>query len=75
MPIKIPNKLPASEVLAAENIFVMDETRAIHQDIRPHAGHHSQPDADQDHHRDTIAASAEQYRPAGGGHLADGQHT
>ena len=35
MPIKIPNKLPASKVLAGENIFVMDETRASRQDIRP----------------------------------------
>lgn len=35
MPIKIPNALPAREILASENIFVMDEDRAIHQDIRP----------------------------------------
>jgi homoserine O-succinyltransferase len=35
MPIKIPVLLPAREVLANENIFIMDEERAIHQDIRP----------------------------------------
>lgn len=35
MPIKIPNDLPAVKTLAAENIFVMTETRAITQDIRP----------------------------------------
>ena len=35
MPIKIPDKLPAREILTKENIFVMDEFRAIHQDIRP----------------------------------------
>ena len=35
MPIKIPNKLPAAEVLKSENIFVMDELRAVTQDIRP----------------------------------------
>ena len=35
MPIKIPNDLPATEVLRNENIFVMTETRAITQDIRP----------------------------------------
>ena len=35
MPIKIPNQLPATEVLTRENIFVMTETRAITQDIRP----------------------------------------
>lgn len=35
MPIKIPNQLPATETLSRENIFVMTETRAITQDIRP----------------------------------------
>lgn len=35
MPIKIPNDLPATRVLTEENIFVMTETRAIKQDIRP----------------------------------------
>ena len=35
MPIKIPNELPAVRTLTDENIFVMTETRAITQDIRP----------------------------------------
>ncbi|WP_294579671.1 homoserine O-succinyltransferase [uncultured Thomasclavelia sp.] len=35
MPIKIPNDLPASKILRAENIFVMDENRALSQEIRP----------------------------------------
>lgn len=35
MPIKIPNELPAVKTLYDENIFVMTETRAITQDIRP----------------------------------------
>ncbi len=35
MPIKIPNSLPATEILEKENIFVMTEYRAMHQDIRP----------------------------------------
>ncbi len=35
MPIKIPDSLPAVEVLSNENIFVMTENRAVHQDIRP----------------------------------------
>ena len=35
MPIKIPNKLPAAKILEEENIFVMNETRAMTQDIRP----------------------------------------
>lgn len=35
MPIKIPNELPATKTLTDENIFVMTETRAMMQDIRP----------------------------------------
>ena len=35
MPIKIPNELPAYKTLTDENIFVMTETRASGQDIRP----------------------------------------
>ncbi|HAE62536.1 MAG TPA: homoserine O-succinyltransferase [Eubacteriaceae bacterium] len=35
MPIKIPDNLPAIDILASENIFVMGEERAAHQDIRP----------------------------------------
>ena len=35
MPIKIQSDLPAREILEQENIFVMDEHRAMHQDIRP----------------------------------------
>ena len=35
MPVKIPSTLPAYQVLKDENIFVMDEDRAIAQDIRP----------------------------------------
>lgn len=35
MPIKIPDNLPAIKILNEENIFVMTEERAVHQDIRP----------------------------------------
>ena len=35
MPIKTQNDLPAKSILERENIFVIDEHRAIHQDIRP----------------------------------------
>ena len=35
MPIKIQNDLPVKEILERENIFVMDENRSFHQDIRP----------------------------------------
>lgn len=34
MPVKIPSTLPARAILESENVFVMDEDRAIHQDIR-----------------------------------------
>ncbi len=35
MPVKIPESLPARKILESENIFVMGEERAAHQDIRP----------------------------------------
>lgn len=35
MPVKIPAALPAAKILTEENIFVMDDTRAMTQDIRP----------------------------------------
>ena len=35
MPIRTQSDLPAKEILENENIFVMDENRAMHQDIRP----------------------------------------
>ncbi|MDO4961566.1 MAG: homoserine O-succinyltransferase [Eubacteriales bacterium] len=35
MPIRVQNDLPAKEILEHENIFVMDENRAEHQEIRP----------------------------------------
>ena len=35
MPLKVQNDLPVKEILEKENIFVMDEQRAMHQDIRP----------------------------------------
>ncbi len=35
MPIKIPNSLPAHKILESENVFVMTESRALVQDIRP----------------------------------------
>jgi homoserine O-succinyltransferase/O-acetyltransferase len=35
MPVRIPDNLPAAGVLESENIFVMSETRAANQDIRP----------------------------------------
>ena len=35
MPLRLPDRLPAIDILKGENIFVMDETRAHNQEIRP----------------------------------------
>ena len=35
MPIKVKNNFPAKKILEDENIFIMDENRAMSQDIRP----------------------------------------
>lgn len=35
MPLNLPDKLPAIDLLKKENIFVMDSSRALSQDIRP----------------------------------------
>ena len=35
MPVKVPATLPARSILEAENVFLMEENRALHQDIRP----------------------------------------
>ena len=35
MPVKVPATLPARDILEAENVFLMEESRALHQDIRP----------------------------------------
>ena len=35
MPLRLPDRLPAIDILKKENIFVMDNTRATTQDIRP----------------------------------------
>ncbi|WVE39734.1 homoserine O-succinyltransferase, partial [Priestia megaterium] len=35
MPINIPRDLPAKEILEKERIFIMDDVRAVNQEIRP----------------------------------------
>ena len=74
MPIKIPNKLPAKNTLLNENIFVMDEDRALHQDIRSAQDPHPEPDAHQDHHRNSAAAAAGKYRHPGGDRADAGEN-
>ena len=67
MPIKVQNDLPARAILESENIFVMDENRAMSQDIRPlqililNQGGHGNP----------ASAGAFQHAAAGRLHLSD----
>ena len=50
MPIQIPNDLPAAETLKKENIFVMTQTRAETQQIRPPGDCAAESDAHEDRH-------------------------
>lgn len=52
MPLNLPDKLPAIELLKEENIFVIDNSRATQQDIRPLQDCNSEPDAVENNHRD-----------------------
>ena len=66
MPIKVQNALPAKEILENENIFVMDENRAMHQDIRPLKGLHSEPHASEAGYRIAAVTGTVQYTAACG---------
>ena len=57
MPIRIDKKLPAVEILRIENIFVMDDQRAAHQDIRPLKILILNPNAQKSGHRDPVVAA------------------
>ena len=65
MPIRIPDALPATEVLESENIFVMTEHRAIHQDIRPLRVLIFEFDAPENRNRNPNSAQALEYALAG----------
>lgn len=56
MPIRIDKKLPAVEILRTENIFVMDDQRAAHQDIRPLKYFNFKSHATENGHRDPVVA-------------------
>ena len=45
MPLRLPDRLPAIDILKNENIFVMDNSRATTQDIRPLKNSNSESDA------------------------------
>ena len=71
MPIKIQDSLPAQKILENENIFVMTEYRAMHQDIRPRT---SESYATERGYRTSASALPFQYTAAGGcGVYADEQ--
>ena len=61
MPVKIPASLPARATLESENVFVMGEERAAHQDIRRDAGRDPESHADQGGHRNPAIAPDRQY--------------
>lgn len=61
MPLRLPDKLPAIELLKHENIFVMDESRAHKQEIRPLKNLCAQFDAPQDYDRDRSRSSSVEY--------------
>ena len=71
MPIKIQKDLPAKAILESENIFVMDEDRAMSQDIRPLEIFDSEPDADQGGYGDAASAGTFEYAAAGGLFIPD----
>ena len=66
MPIKIPDSLPANRATRKkENIFVMTEHRALHQDIRPLRVLLLNLMPHQNHHRDANPAKALEHAAAG----------
>ena len=66
MPLNLPDKLPAIELLKEENIFVIDNSRATQQDIRPLRIVYSELDAAKDYNGNGPGASAFQYSASGG---------
>ena len=72
MPIKIQSDLPAREILDNENIFVMDEYRAMHQNIRP-LQIYSESDAGQTGYGAAASSVAVQYAAAGGRDLYENE--
>ncbi len=74
MPVKIPTTLPARATLERENIFIMDEDRATHQDIRPlHVAIlNLMPTKDRD--GNTIVAIALELRTPSGSHASAYRH-
>ena len=72
MPIRVQNDLPVKEILESENIFVMDEHRAMHQDIRPIQIRTSESDAAERGDRTSASAFSVKYTTAGGCNVCGG---
>ena len=70
MPLNLPDKLPAIELLKEENIFVIDNSRATQQDIRP-----LRIVAFKDYHGDRSCAFALQYTASGGNLVHENQES
>jgi hypothetical protein len=70
MPLNLPDKLPAIELLKEENIFVIDNSRATQQDIRPLR---IESDAVEDYDGNRFGAFAVQYSVAGGDFVYENQ--
>ena len=72
MPLRLPDRLPAIDILKNENIFVMDNSRATTQDDAGHSSfayRHPEPDAFEDYNRDRPDPSAFKYTFAVGDKL------
>ena len=72
MPLNLPDKLPAIELLKEENIFVIDNSRATQQDIRPLR---IELDAFEDYHGDRSCAFALQYTASSGNLVHENQES
>lgn len=73
MPLNLPDKLPAIELLKEENIFVIDNSRATPAGHPSAADCHIESDAVEDYDRDRFGTSALQYSVAGGNFVHENQ--
>ena len=72
MPIKVQRDLPAKGILENENIFVMDENRAVQSGYPSIAGLYLEPDASKAGHRTSASACLIQHAVTGRCHLFNG---
>lgn len=75
MPLNLPDKLPAIELLKEENIFVIDNSRATATGHPSVAHRYPELDAFEDYHRDRSCAFALQYTASGGNLVHENQES